>query len=48
MVGLKYENSQLKEKREDVQWVTKSEFDELKKSFTAKEKELAQLKKING
>jgi len=45
---LKYENSQLKEKREDVQWVTKSEFDELKKSFTAKEKELAQLKKING
>ena len=41
---LKYENSQLKEKREDVQWVTKSEFDELKKAFAAKEKELAQLK----
>ncbi len=44
---LKYENSQLKEKREDVQWVTKSEFDELKKAFAAKEKELAQLKQ-NG
>jgi len=41
---LKSENAQLKEKREDVQWVTKSEFDELKKAFAAKEKELAQLK----
>jgi len=41
---LKYENSQLKEKREDVQWVTKSEFDELKKAFAAKELELARLK----
>jgi chromosome segregation ATPase len=45
---LKQENSQLKEKREDVQWVTKSEFDELKKAFAAKEKELAQLKQTNG
>jgi len=45
---LKYENSQLKEKREDVQWVTKSEFDELKRSFASKEKELAQLKNNNG
>jgi len=45
---LKYENGQLKEKREDIQWVAKSEFDELKKAFAAQEKELAQLKKING
>ncbi len=41
---LKSENARLKEKREDIQWVTKSEFDELKKSFAAKEKELTQLK----
>ena len=45
---LKYENSQLKEKREDIQWVAKSEFDELKKAFVAKEKELALLKQTNG
>ena len=45
---LKYENSQLKEKREDIQWVAKSEFDDLKKAFAAKEKELAQLKQTNG
>ena len=30
---LKSENTQLKEKREDIQWVAKSEFDELKKAF---------------
>ena len=45
---LKYENSQLKEKREDVQWVTKSEFDELKKAFATKEQELNRLKQNNG
>ena len=45
---LKYENAQLKERREDIQWVAKSEFDELKKAFAAKEKELAQLKQTNG
>ena len=45
---LKSENSQLKEKREDVQWVTKGEFDDLKKAFAAKEKELALLKQSNG
>jgi hypothetical protein len=45
---LKAENSQLKEKREDIQWVTKGEFDELKKAFAAKEKELAKLKQTNG
>ena len=45
---LKYENAQLKEKREDVQWVTKGEFDELKKVLAAKEKELAQLKLTHG
>jgi hypothetical protein len=45
---LKYENSQLKEKREDIQWVAKSEFDELKKSFAAKEQELTRLKQNNG
>ena len=32
---LKSENAQLKEKREDIQWVAKSEFDELKKAFAA-------------
>jgi hypothetical protein len=45
---LKSSNAQLKEKREDVQWVTKSEFDELKKAFAAKEQELARLKQTNG
>ena len=45
---LKYENSQLKEKREDIQWVAKSEFDELKKAFVAKEQELARLKQNHG
>ena len=45
---LKSENARLKEKREDAQWVTKSEFDELKKAFAAKEKELAQLKQAHG
>ena len=30
---LKFENSKLKEKREDIQWVAKSEFDELKKAY---------------
>ena len=37
---LKLENARLKEKREDIQWVAKSEFDELKKVFAAKEQEL--------
>ena len=41
---LKYANSQLKEKREDVQWVTKGEFDDLKKVLAAKEQELLRLK----
>jgi len=45
---LKYENAQLKERREDIQWVAKSEFDELKKSFAAKEQELARLKQSHG
>jgi hypothetical protein len=45
---LKYENAKLKEKREDIQWVTKSEFDEVKKALATKEKELALLKKTNG
>jgi len=45
---LKSENSKLKEKREDVQWVTKTEHDELKRAFAAKEKELAQLKESHG
>ncbi len=45
---LKLENSKLQEKRADIQWVAKSEFDELKKAFAAKEKELAQLKQTNG
>jgi len=45
---LKGENAKLKEKREDVQWVTKSEHDELKRAYAAKEKELAQLKNSHG
>ena len=45
---LKSENSQLKEKREDIQWVAKSEFDDLKKAFAAKEQELARLKQTHG
>ncbi len=45
---LKSENSKLQEKRADIQWVAKSEFDELKKAFAAKEKELTQLKQTNG
>ncbi|MBF0570752.1 MAG: hypothetical protein HQL12_02650 [Candidatus Omnitrophica bacterium] len=45
---LKSENARLKEKREDVQWVTKGEFDELKKAFAAKEQELTRLKQNHG
>jgi hypothetical protein len=45
---LKSENAQLKEKREDIQWVAKSEFDELKKIFIVKEQELARLKQNHG
>ncbi len=41
---LKSINAKLQEKREDIQWVAKSEFDELKRAYAAKEKELAQLK----
>jgi hypothetical protein len=44
---LKSESAQLKEKREDIQWVAKSEFDDLKKAFAAQEQELARIKK-NG
>ncbi|MDE2027193.1 MAG: hypothetical protein KGK03_04925 [Candidatus Omnitrophica bacterium] len=42
--ALKDECVQLKERREDVQWVAKSEVDELKKALAAKEQELARLK----
>ena len=45
---LKSENARLKDKREDIQWVAKSEFDELKKAFAAKEQELARLKQNHG
>ena len=45
---LKAENSKLQVKREDIQWVAKSEHDELKKAFAAKEQELARLKQTNG
>jgi len=45
---LKSANAELKEKREDIQWVAKSEFDELKKAFAAKEQEIARLKQSNG
>lgn len=41
---LQQENSKLKEKREDVQWVAKSEFDELNKRHQQTLKELEQLK----
>lgn len=46
--SLKSENSQLKEKREDIQWVAKSEHDDLKKAFAAKEQELARLRETHG
>jgi hypothetical protein len=45
---LKSENARLKEKRADIQWVAKSEFDELKKDFAAKEQELTRLKKSDA
>jgi len=45
---LKFENSKLQEKREDIQWVAKSEFDELKKLFAAQEQELTRLKQAHG
>ena len=45
---LKSENAQLKDKRNDIQWVAKSEFDELKKVFAAQEQELTRLKKTHG
>ena len=45
---LKSENTQLKEKRADIQWVAKSEFDELKKVLQAKEQDLARLKESHG
>jgi len=45
---LKSENAQLKEKREDIQWVAKSEFDELKKILQSREKDLERLKQSNG
>jgi len=45
---LKSENAALKEKREDIQWVAKSEFDELKKVLQSKEKALERLKESHG
>ncbi len=42
------ENKELKKKREDIQWVAKSEFDQLKKTLQATEAELARLKQSNG
>jgi hypothetical protein len=45
---LKSENTRLKDKRNDIQWVAKSEFDELKKAFDAKEQELTHLKRSRG
>jgi chromosome segregation ATPase len=45
---LKSEISRLKEKREDIQWVAKSEFEELKKAFAAQEQELIRLKHSHG
>jgi chromosome segregation ATPase len=41
---LKRENVELGRRREDIQWVAKSEYDELKKKLTDVEKELARLK----
>ena len=45
---LKKSNEELSRKREDIQWVAKSEFEELKKLLTAKEEEFARLKKTLG
>ena len=41
---LKSENARLQEKREDIQWVAKTEFDQFKKAFAAQEQELTRLK----
>jgi len=46
--ALKSDNTQLKEKRADIQWVAKSEFDQLKQLLQAKEKDLARLKESHG
>jgi len=45
---LKSENALLKEKRADIQWVAKSEFDELKRVLQSKEKALERLKEAHG
>ena len=45
---LKMANEELGRKREDIQWVAKSEFEEVKKLLLAKEQELARLKKTLG
>jgi len=41
---LKRDNENLSRKREDIQWVAKSEFEEVKKLLLAKEQEIARLK----
>jgi len=46
--ALKVENTQLKEKRADIQWVAKSEFDQLQRVLQAKEKDLERLKQAHG
>ena len=45
---LKKANEELGRKREDIQWVAKSEFEEVKKLLLAKEEEFARLKKTLG
>ncbi len=44
---LKQENAKLKEKREDIQWVAKTEHEELKKQLQSKEQEIIRLKNSN-
>ena len=41
---LRQQNTELSKRKEDVQWVAKTEFDELKKQLQQKEQEIAKLK----
>ncbi len=45
---LKRVNDELGRKREDIQWVAKSEFEEIKKLLLAKEQEIVRLRNLMG
>ncbi len=44
LASLRQQNTELSRKKEDMQWVAKSEFEELKKQLQKKEQEIARLK----